>query len=224
MSVLTYETEHPVSHFVFALIYETEHRVPFSGPVCWLMRQDSQCLSSCPCVDLWDRTAHVSLRVRVDLWDRMSSVILRARVLTCEIGQPISLSCPCWLMRQNIQCHSPGPCVDLWDRTSRVFVPVRVDLWDNPHVTSRWWIVTVIGGKCKVSNNCYRASGLPAYCDRSVCICPKRYHPTQDGTDCIQTIRKFQNHFKKALHSFSHCRNLILYILSPSWFKKIYVK
>lgn len=52
----------------------------------------------------------------------------------------------------------------------------------------RCYETSLIGEKCKVSNNCYLASGQPAYCDRSVCACPNKYHPNQDGTDCIKTV------------------------------------
>ncbi|XP_021932929.1 multiple epidermal growth factor-like domains protein 6 isoform X2 [Zootermopsis nevadensis] len=46
----------------------------------------------------------------------------------------------------------------------------------------------MIGGKCKVHNNCYLASGMPAYCDKSECTCPNSHHPNQNGTDCIKTV------------------------------------
>lgn len=59
---------------------------------------------------------------------------------------------------------------------------------------------SLIGEKCKVSNNCYLASGQPAYCDRSLCACPNKYHPNPDGTDCIKTV-----HLDEPCHSDQEC-------------------
>ncbi|XP_021932926.1 prion-like-(Q/N-rich) domain-bearing protein 25 isoform X2 [Zootermopsis nevadensis] len=52
----------------------------------------------------------------------------------------------------------------------------------------RCYETSLIGGKCKVHNNCYLASGMPAYCDKSECTCPNSHHPNQNGTDCIKTV------------------------------------
>ncbi|PSN57424.1 hypothetical protein C0J52_07310 [Blattella germanica] len=44
-----------------------------------------------------------------------------------------------------------------------------------------------IGENCRVTNNCHLASGLPAYCEKSICRCPLKYHGNSDGTDCIKS-------------------------------------
>ncbi|KAJ4430043.1 hypothetical protein ANN_22251, partial [Periplaneta americana] len=52
----------------------------------------------------------------------------------------------------------------------------------------RCYETAAIGEKCLVSNNCYLTSGVTAYCEKSVCVCPNHYHPTQNGRDCIKTV------------------------------------
>ena len=38
---------------------------------------------------------------------------------------------------------------------------------------------------CDVSDNCLiKSKNIEASCDLSRCICPPRYHPTIDSTDC----------------------------------------